>query len=39
MTHQANFALPKQGYTHWWKMFNPRQLLVHAALAEDGSDG
>ena len=32
MTHQANFALPKQGYTHWWKMFNPRQLLVHASL-------
>jgi len=20
------------GYTHWWKMFNPRQLLVHAQL-------
>ena len=32
MTHQANFALPKQGYTHWWKMFSPRQLLVHASL-------
>jgi putative DNA methylase len=32
MTHQANFALPKQGYTHWWKMFNPRQLLVHSSL-------
>jgi putative DNA methylase len=32
MTHQANFALPDQGYTHWWKMFNPRQLLVHASL-------
>ena len=32
MTHQANFALPKQGYTHWWKMFNPRQLPVHASL-------
>jgi len=29
MTHHANFALPKQGYTHWWKMFNSRQLLVH----------
>ena len=27
MTHQANFALPKQGVTHWWKMFNSRQLL------------
>jgi putative DNA methylase len=32
MTHQANFALPEQGYTHWFKMFNPRQLVVHAAL-------
>jgi len=20
------------GFTHWWKMFNPRQLTVHAAL-------
>ena len=20
------------GYTHWWKMYNPRQLLVHAQL-------
>ena len=30
MTHHANFALPKQGYTHWWKMFNSRQLLVHS---------
>jgi len=20
------------GYTHWWKMFNPRQLLVHTLL-------
>ena len=33
MTHHANFALPKQGYTHWWKMFNSRQLLVHTQLA------
>jgi adenine-specific DNA methylase len=32
MTHQANFALPEQGYTHWYKMFNPRQLVVHATL-------
>lgn len=20
------------GFTHWWKMFNPRQLIVHACL-------
>src|SRR5262249_6106946 len=32
MTHHANFALPKQGYTHWWKMFNSRQLLLHSIL-------
>jgi putative DNA methylase len=32
MTHQANFALPEQGYTHWYKMFNTRQLLVHSSL-------
>ncbi len=32
MTHHANFALPRQGYTHWWKMFNSRQLLIHAML-------
>jgi len=32
MTHQANFALPKRGVTHWWKMFNSRQLLVHTLL-------
>jgi putative DNA methylase len=32
MTHQANFALPEQGYTHWSKMFSARQLIVHAAL-------
>ena len=24
--------LPEHGYTHWWKMFNTRQLLVHAQL-------
>ncbi len=34
MTHHANFALPKQGYTHWWMMFNSRQLLVHTQLAQ-----
>ena len=34
MTHHANFALPKQGYTNWWKMFNSRQLLVHTQIAK-----
>lgn len=32
MTHHANFALPRQGYTHWWKMFNSRQLLLLSEL-------
>ena len=39
MTHHANFALPKQGYTHWWKMFNARQLLVHSQLFQFASNG
>jgi adenine-specific DNA methylase len=34
MTHHANFPLPKQGYTHWWKMFNSRQLLTHTMLLQ-----
>lgn len=31
MTHERN-PLPDHGYTHWWMMFNCRQLLVHATL-------
>ncbi|MHB8523252.1 MAG: DUF1156 domain-containing protein [Limisphaerales bacterium] len=31
MTHQRQ-PLPDHGYTHWWKFFHPRQLLVHAQL-------
>jgi len=31
MTHERN-PLPDHGYTHWWQMFNSRQLLVHANL-------
>lgn len=38
MTHQANFALPKQGYTHWWKMFNARQLLIHCQLIKSATE-
>jgi putative DNA methylase len=30
-THERD-PLPKHGFTHWWKMFNPRQLLIHAQL-------
>jgi adenine-specific DNA methylase len=31
-THVQKGNLTKRGYTHWWKMFNPRQLLVHTQL-------
>ena len=26
------YIQPQHGFTHWWMMFNPRQLLVHAQL-------
>lgn len=33
MTSMANSELRENyGFTHWWTMFNPRQLLVHASL-------
>lgn len=32
MTHKLNGGIPNHGFTHWWKMFNPRQLIVHSAL-------
>jgi len=32
MTHMNNGGLPNHGYTHWWKMFNPLQLLVHSEI-------
>ena len=33
MTHKLNGGIQRDwGYTHWWKMFNPRQLLVHTQL-------
>lgn len=28
------WGIPDHGYTHWYKMFNPRQLFVHALLAK-----
>ena len=31
MTHVRQ-PLPQHGYTHWWKMFNSRQLLVHSQI-------
>ena len=32
MTHKLNGGIPNHGFTHWWTMFNRRQLLVHAHL-------
>lgn len=32
MTHMNNGGIPNHGYTHWWTMFNPRQLLAQAQL-------
>ena len=32
MTHRLNGGIPNWGYSHWWKMFNTRQLLVHAQM-------
>jgi putative DNA methylase len=32
MTHMNNGGIPNHGFTHWWTMFNPRQLLVQALL-------
>ena len=32
MTHMNNGGIPNHGFTHWWTMFNPRQLLVHSQL-------
>ena len=34
MTHKCNGGIPNHGFTHWWKMFNPRQLLIHAQLLQ-----
>ena len=32
MTHMNNGGIPNHGYTHWWTMFNQRQLLALAQL-------
>ncbi|OCQ93483.1 hypothetical protein BCD64_00880 [Nostoc sp. MBR 210] len=34
MTYRLNGGIPNWGYTHWWKMFNPRQLLVHTQVLQ-----
>ena len=33
------WALPEHGYTHWYKMFNARQLLIHALLLSQCASG
>ncbi|SEU48038.1 hypothetical protein SAMN03159335_07875 [Burkholderia cepacia] len=32
MTHHLQGGVPNHGFTHWWTMFHPRQLLVHTQL-------
>jgi hypothetical protein len=32
MTHKLNGGIPNHGFTHWWKMFNSRQLLTHSQI-------
>ena len=32
MTHLLNGGIPNHGFTHWWTMFNARQLLVQTQL-------
>ncbi len=39
MTHHLNGGIPNWGYTHWYKFFNPRQLLLHALLLRSISSG
>ena len=32
MTHMNNGGIPNHGYTHWWTMFNPLQMLIHSQI-------
>lgn len=32
MTHHLQGGVPNHGFTHWYTMFNSRQLLVHALI-------
>ena len=38
MTHHLQGGVPNHGFTHWWKMFNVRQLLVHSQLLKTISE-
>ncbi|MCK5791911.1 MAG: hypothetical protein KAH34_13760, partial [Ketobacter sp.] len=32
MTHMNNGGIPNHGFTHWYKMFSPLQLLIHSLI-------
>ena len=32
MTSMNNGGIPNHGFTHWWTMFNPKQLLIQSQL-------
>jgi putative DNA methylase len=34
LTHILQGGIPNHGFTHWYKMFNPRQLYVHTAILQ-----
>lgn len=38
MTHHLQGGVPNHGFTHWWTMFNPRQMLVHTQLLKAITD-
>lgn len=34
MTSMNNGGIPNHGFTHWWTIFNPRQLLGHSLILQ-----
>jgi hypothetical protein len=38
MTHMNNGGLPNHGFTHWYKFFNPVQLLTHSLVFKSLSE-
>lgn len=38
MTHMNNGGIPNHGFTHWWKMFNPIQLLGNSMLLKASTE-
>lgn len=34
----SHWSIQEHGYTHWWKMFNPRQLLILSQLLKAMTD-